>query len=49
MIEQKFKPKKQKKEKKKKEMLTSLWQYSLLTIYSGILYENFNYCATYEI
>lgn len=35
--------------KKKKEMLKSLWQCSLLTIYSGILYENFNYCAMPEI
>lgn len=36
-------------EKRKKKMLKSLWQCSLLTIYSGILYENFNYCAMHEI
>ena len=35
--------------KLEKKKLISLWQYSLLTICSGILYENFNYCATYEI
>lgn len=40
---------KKKKENRNADKLVAVQSANNLPIYSGILYENFNYCATYEI